>query len=127
MRRLWLRGDTITSHSRPTSLQMMVSLTWAWLRETLLAGRKVRRAGPGGVEREEWEWREVWRVRPAPWSSLTTVCREKTGWEGEHRTTISSVRPGLSVNTCHNTSYIRSCQWLERFRSQNGNKRKMGN
>ena len=121
-----MRGDTITSHSRPTSLQMMVSRTWAWLRETSPPGRNERRAGPAGAEREEWQWREVWTLRPACCSSLTTLCRENTGLVGEHRTTMSSVRPGLSVRTCQ-TLNVMSVVWYTmvtvRFRSQNGNKK----
>ena len=51
--RVWVSGDTISSASLPTSFQMSVTLTWAWVRDTSDTGRKEARTG-GKVVTEEW-------------------------------------------------------------------------
>ena len=51
--RVWVRGETIISASLPTSFQMSVILTWAWVRDTSDKGRKEASTG-GKVATEEW-------------------------------------------------------------------------
>ena len=76
--RVWVRGDTISSASLPTSFQMSVSLTWAWVLDTSDTGRKEARAG-GREVTEEWVWQEVCTLSPAPASRRHTPCSEWAG------------------------------------------------